>query len=111
LDVHLSAGVGDHFFYLLSEGSGKKTINGMKYDSSTCDGKDITGIGRDVAAKIWYQALTRYFTSGTDYGSARAAVANAATDLFGASSKELAAVNAAWDAVNVHVDNDAGGLF
>ncbi|HEY3604913.1 MAG TPA: M4 family metallopeptidase, partial [Sporichthyaceae bacterium] len=86
LDVHLSAGVGDHFFYLLSEGSGKKTINGIKYDSSTCDGKNVTGVGRDVAAKIWYQALTRYFTSGTDYGSARAAVASAATDLFGATS-------------------------
>jgi Zn-dependent metalloprotease len=111
LDVHLSAGVGDHFFYLLSEGSGKKTINGIKYDSSTCDGKSVTGIGRDVAARIWYQALTRYFTSGTDYGSARAAVANAATDLFGPNSKELAAVNAAWDAVNVHVDENAGGLF
>jgi len=111
LDVHLSAGVGDHFFYLLSEGSGKKTINGIKYNSSTCNGKDVTGIGRNVAARIWYQALTRYFTSGTDYASARGAVASAATDLYGPSSKELAAVNAAWDAVNVHVDNDEQGLF
>lgn len=111
LDVHLSAGVGDHFFYLLSEGSGKKTINGIPYDSSTCDGKAVKGIGRDVAAKIWYQALTRYFTSGTTYATARGAVARAATDLFGANSKEMAAVNAAWDAVNVHVDDEQSPLF
>jgi hypothetical protein len=111
LDVHLSAGVGDHFFYLLSEGSGKKTINGIPYDSSTCDGKVVKGIGRDVAARIWYQALTRYFTSGTTYATARGAVARAATDLFGPNSKELAAVNAAWDAVNVHVDDEASPLF
>jgi Zn-dependent metalloprotease len=38
-------------------------------------------------------------------------VASAATDLYGPSSKELVAVNAAWDAVNVHVDNDEVGLF
>jgi len=111
LDVHLSAGVGDHFFYLLSEGSGKKTINGVPYDSSTCDGKVVKGIGRDAAARIWYQALTRYFTSGTDYAAARGAVATAATDLFGPTSKELSAVNATWDAVNVHVDDEPSALF
>jgi Zn-dependent metalloprotease len=55
--------------------------------------------------------LTRYFTSGTTYATARGAVARAATDLFGPNSKELAAVNAAWDAVNVHVDDEASPLF
>jgi Thermolysin metallopeptidase, alpha-helical domain len=29
LDVHYSSGVGNHFFYLLSEGSGAKTIGGV----------------------------------------------------------------------------------
>ncbi len=109
LDVHLSAGIGDHFFYLLSEGSGKKTINGITYDSPTCNGKKIVGIGRDVAAGIWYRALTHYFTSATDYAAARGQVVNAATDLYGANSPEVAAVNAAWDAVNVHTGDGSGG--
>jgi len=104
LDVHLMAGVGNHFFYLLSEGSGAKTINGIAYDSSTCNGKKLTGIGRDAAAFIWYRALTRYFTSGSDYAAARVAVVNAATDIYGANSSVVQIVNAAWDAVNVHVD-------
>jgi len=115
LDVHLSAGIGDHFFYLLSEGSGRKTINGIAYDSATCDGKKLTGIGRDSAAKIWYRALTHYFTSDTDYSGARTASVSAATDLYGQKSQEVEAVNAAWDAVNVHVADSSrdlgGGLF
>ena len=35
LDVHYSSGIANHFFYLLSEGSGAKTINGVDYDSPT----------------------------------------------------------------------------
>ncbi len=38
LDVHYSSGVGNHFFYLLSEGSGAKTLNGVSYNSPTCNG-------------------------------------------------------------------------
>jgi Zn-dependent metalloprotease len=33
LDPHLAAGIGNHFFYLLAEGSGRKRINGIGYDS------------------------------------------------------------------------------
>jgi hypothetical protein len=36
--VHYSSGVGNHFFYLLSEGSGAKTLNGVSYSSPTCNG-------------------------------------------------------------------------
>ena len=50
LDVHYSSGVGNHFFYLLAEGSGAKTINGVAHSSPTCNGSTITGIGRDAAA-------------------------------------------------------------
>ena len=38
LDVHYSSGPANHFFYLLSEGSGAKTINGVSYNSPTSDG-------------------------------------------------------------------------
>ncbi len=101
LDPHYSSGVGNHFFYLLAEGSGAKTLNGVSYDSSTCDGSDVTGIGRDAGAKIWYRALTVYMTSSTDYHGARTASLNAARDLYGAGSTQYNAVNAAWAAVDV----------
>jgi Zn-dependent metalloprotease len=101
LDVHYSSGVANHFFYLLSEGSGAKTINGVDYDSPTVDGSTVTGIGRDKAVRIWYKALSAYMTSSTDYAAARTATEKAATDLYGEDSPELAAVDAAWSGVNV----------
>ncbi|MFG2123354.1 M4 family metallopeptidase [Streptomyces sp. NPDC048710] len=101
LDVHYSSGVANHFFYLLSEGSGAKTINGVSYDSPTQNGSTVTGIGRDKALQIWYKALTAYFTSTTDYKGARAGTLKAASDLYGASSTEYKTVEAAWSAVNV----------
>jgi Zn-dependent metalloprotease len=100
-DVHYSSGVGNHFFYLLAEGSGAKTIGGVQHDSPTCDGSSVTGIGRDAAGKIWYRALTVYMTSGTTYSQARTATLNAAKDLYGAGSAQQNAVAAAWTAVAV----------
>ncbi|MFD5477963.1 M4 family metallopeptidase [Streptomyces hawaiiensis] len=101
LDVHHSSGVGNHFAYLLAEGSGKKTVNGVGYDSPTCDGSTVTGIGRAKLGKIWYRALTVYMTSSTDYAAARTATLSAAKDLYGAAGAEQKAVAAAWNAVAV----------
>ncbi|MFI1334607.1 M4 family metallopeptidase [Streptomyces sp. NPDC020845] len=101
VDVHYSSGVANHFFYLLSEGSGAKEVNGVKYDSPTADGSKVEGIGRDKAEKIWYKALTTYMTSTTDYHAAREATLKAATDLYGADSAEYKGVNSAWAGVNV----------
>ncbi|MGQ4387528.1 M4 family metallopeptidase [Streptomyces sp. SAS_270] len=101
LDVHYSSGVANHFAYLLSEGSGAKTVNGVNYDSPTCNGSTVTGIGHDKLGKIWYRALTVYMTSSTKYAAARTATLNAAKDLYGAGSAEYNAVAAAWSAVSV----------
>jgi len=101
LDVHYSSGVGNHFFYLLAEGSGAKSINGIAHSSTTCDGSTVTGIGRDAADRIWFRALTVYMTSGTTYAQARTATLSAAQDLYGAGSTQQSAVAAAWSAVNV----------
>ncbi|WP_374200783.1 M4 family metallopeptidase [Streptomyces bambusae] len=101
LDVHYSSGPANHFFYLLSEGSGAKTVNGVSYDSPTYDGSTVTGIGRVKAYKIWYKALSVYMTSSTDYAGARTATLQAAADLYGSGSAEHQAVAAAWTAVNV----------
>ncbi|MEU9445570.1 M4 family metallopeptidase [Streptomyces sp. NPDC048304] len=102
LDVHYSSGVANHFAYLLAEGSGPKTINGVSYNSPTYNGSTVTGIGRDKVGKIWYRALTVYMTSSTNYAGARTATLNAAKDLYGAGSTEYNAVAAAWSAVNVN---------
>jgi Zn-dependent metalloprotease len=101
LDVHYSSGVANHFAYLLAEGSGARTVGGVVYDSPTCDGSTVSGIGRDKLGDIWYRALTVYMTSSTDYAGARAATLSAAGDLYGTDSAEYAAVGAAWSAVNV----------
>ncbi|WP_341927298.1 M4 family metallopeptidase [Nocardioides psychrotolerans] len=101
LDVHYSSGVANHFFYLLAEGSGAKTIGGTAHSSSTCNGSTITGIGRDAAQKIWFRALDVYMTSGTTYAQARTATLSAAADLFGSGSTQHTTVAAAWSAVSV----------
>ncbi|MFI1521056.1 M4 family metallopeptidase [Kitasatospora cineracea] len=109
LDVHYSSGVGNHLFYLLSEGSGAKVVNGVSYNSPTANGITVTGIGRDKAAAIWYRALTTYWTSTTNYASARAGMLSAATDLYGANSAEYNATATAWAAVNVGSAPSTGG--
>ncbi|MGV9252518.1 M4 family metallopeptidase [Streptomyces sp. NPDC003697] len=101
LDVHYSSGVANHFAYLLAEGSGARTVNGVSYNSPTCNGSTVTGIGHDKLGKIWYRALTVYMTSSTNYAGARTATLNAAKDLFGSGSTEYNAVAAAWSAVGV----------
>ncbi|MFF3451610.1 M4 family metallopeptidase [Streptomyces sp. NPDC002667] len=101
LDVHYSSGVANHFFYLLAEGSGAKTINGVSYNSPTYNGSTVTGIGRAAALQIWYKALTTYFTSSTNYKSARTGTLSAAAALYGSGSTQYNAVAAAWSAVNV----------
>ncbi|MYU18986.1 peptidase M4 family protein, partial [Streptomyces sp. SID8361] len=91
----------NHFFYLLSEGSGRKVIGGVTYNSPTKDGRTVKGIGRAKAEKIWYKALTSYMTSTTNYAKARTATLKAAKALYGASSAEYKAVDNAWGGVNV----------
>lgn len=102
LDVHYSSGVANLFFYLLAEGTGAKTYSGVSHTPPTCNGSTLAGIGRAKAEKIWYRALTVYFTSSTGYAGARAATISAANDLYGAASAEAKAVATAWSAVSVN---------
>ncbi|MET9895825.1 M4 family metallopeptidase [Streptomyces sp. NPDC006465] len=109
VDVHYSSGVANHFFYLLSEGSGAKVINGVSYNSPTSDGLPVTGIGRDKALQIWYRALTTKFVSTTNYAAARTGTLAAAGELYGTTSAEYTAVQNAWAAVNVGSRPGGGG--
>ncbi len=111
VDPHYSSGPGNHFFYLLAEGTGTKTFGGVTHAPSTCKAGDtkngtgtatVAGIGRTKAQAIYYRAMDLYFTSGTTYPQARTATLNAATDLYGAGSAEYNAVASAWSAVNVN---------
>ncbi|WP_181768043.1 M4 family metallopeptidase [Streptomyces albidus (ex Kaewkla and Franco 2022)] len=101
VDVHYSSGIANHWFFLMSMGSGKSELNGVSYDSPTSDGSTIKGIGITKAQEIWFKALTENMTENTDYKAAREATVKASNDLFGADSAETKAVEAAWTAVAV----------
>jgi Zn-dependent metalloprotease len=104
LDVHYSSAIANHFFYLLAEGATVPAgFSSLTKSQLVCNGNTaLAGIGRTAAAKIYYRALTVYMTSNTKYASARTATLNAATDLYGSSSTQRAAVAAAWSAVGVN---------
>jgi Zn-dependent metalloprotease len=104
-EVHAGSGVSSHAYYLLAEGSGKKTINGVNYNSPTYNHSTVKGIGRTKATAIFYRALTRYMVSTTDFHDARLATLKAAKDLYGANSTEYKTVDKAWAAVNVTAAN------
>ncbi|WP_116214013.1 M4 family metallopeptidase [Streptomyces olivoreticuli] len=101
IDVHYSSGPANHWFYLASEGSGPKDINGVHYDSPTADGLPVTGIGRDNAAKIWFKALSQRMQSNTNYAGARDATLWAAGELFGVGSETYNNAANAWAAISV----------
>ncbi|MBB5930345.1 M4 family metallopeptidase [Streptomyces echinatus] len=109
VDVHYSSGPANHFFYLLSEGSGTKVVNGVTYNSPTADNLPVTGIGRDKALQIWYRALSTKWTSTTNYAGARTGTLAAAGELYGTSSAEYKAVQDAWAGVAVGSRSGGGG--
>ncbi|MDX3851825.1 M4 family metallopeptidase [Streptomyces sp. AK02-01A] len=100
-DVHYSSGPANHFFYLLSEGSGAKVVNGVSYNSPTSDGLPVTGIGRAKAEQIWFKALATKFTSTTNYAAARTGTLAVAGELYGTTSAEYTAVQDAWAGIAV----------
>ncbi|MGG2458810.1 M4 family metallopeptidase [Streptomyces sp. RGM 3693] len=109
-DVHYSSGVANHYFYLLSEGSGAKDINGVHYDSPTSDNLPVPGIGRANAEKVWFKALSQYMSANTNYAGARTATLQAAADLFGQGSATYNTVANTWAAVNVGARVPDGGV-
>ncbi|WP_431843176.1 M4 family metallopeptidase [Calidifontibacter indicus] len=101
-DPHYSSGPLNHWYYLASEGSGAKTINGQSYNSPTCSGAAaVTGAGHTNIEKVWYRTLSTKLTSGSNYKSAREGAINSAIELYGASSATCTAVEKAFDAIAV----------
>jgi chitodextrinase len=110
LDVHYSSGPLNHWFYLASEGSGPKVINGVSYNSPTCNSSTVVPIGRDKAERIWYRTLTTYLTSGSSYAAARDGAVQSAKDLYGDTSQECTNVAASFSAIAVPVGSVTCGV-
>ncbi|MFK4083089.1 M4 family metallopeptidase [Kribbella sp. NPDC020789] len=93
-EVHAAAGPGNHWFYLLSQGS-----NGSPA-SPTCNSSTVTGLGIQKAMKIMYNAMLMK-TSSSSYLKYRTWTLTAAKNLYPGSCAEFNTVKAAWDAVSV----------
>ncbi|WP_238332019.1 M4 family metallopeptidase [Kribbella jejuensis] len=109
LDPHYSSGPLNHWFYLASEGTGSKTINGVTYNSTACNGTTFAGVGRDVAAKVWYRTLTTKLSSGSTYKDAREGAINSAKELYGADSAQCKGIEAAFGGISVPAGSAACG--
>ncbi|WP_433310311.1 M4 family metallopeptidase [Micromonospora chersina] len=96
-EVHAAAGPGNHWFYLLANGS--SPTNGQPA-SSTCNGSSVTGLGIQKAMKIMYNAMLLK-TSSSSYLKYRVWTLQAAKNLYPTSCTEFNAVKAAWDAISV----------
>ncbi|MEU4287974.1 M4 family metallopeptidase [Kribbella sp. NPDC026596] len=101
LDPHYSSGPLNHWFYLASEGTGSKVIGGVTHSSTACNGATITGVGRDVAAKVWYRTLSTKLSSGSTYKDAREGAINSAKELYGADSTQCKGIEAAFSGISV----------
>jgi Zn-dependent metalloprotease/subtilisin-like proprotein convertase family protein len=95
-EVHAAAGPGNHWFYLLSQGS--NPASGPT--SPTCNGSTVVGLGIQTAIRIMYNAMLMK-TTGSSYLRYRTWTLQAAKNLFPSSCAEFNTVKAAWDAVSV----------
>ncbi len=85
--VHINSGIPNRAAYLIAEGL-------------TNEGSGVS-IGKEKMELIFYRALTTYLTSSSQFIDARRATIQAAEDIYGASSTEVAAVENGWNAVEV----------
>ena len=97
-EVHSAAGPGNHWFYLLAEGT--SPTNGQPA-SPTCNSTSLSGVGIQKAITIMYNAMLLK-TSSSSYLKYRTWTLTAAKNLYGTSTcTEFDAVKAAWNAVSV----------
>ena len=92
-ECHNNDGPFIYWYYLLCQGGSGTNDIGNAWN--------VTGITMAEAKLIAFRGSTVYFTQNTAYADARIAMIEAATDLYGACSQELAATTNAWYAVGV----------
>ncbi len=93
--VHSNSGVGNHWFYLLSEGASGINENNEAYD--------ITGIGIEKAADIVFLCNRSYLVPDSDYLDYMTLSTQAAEEIFGVGSTEVLSVKEAWKAVGLPI--------
>ena len=91
--VHWNSGIGNLFFYLLSQGG--------DHPDPAHRLQTVDGIGIETAAQIWYAALSYEMTPNTSFEEARVATLAACEDLLGAEAPECESVADAWCEVGV----------
>ncbi|NJL76723.1 MAG: T9SS type A sorting domain-containing protein [Saprospiraceae bacterium] len=84
--VHINSGIPNKAFHLIA-----------------------TAINKEKTEKIYYRALTNYLVRSSKFVDMRLAIVRAATDLHGANSAEVNAVNNAFNAVGIVVQSTGGG--
>lgn len=97
LESHAAAAVGDHWFYLLAEGTNPSDGHPT---SATCNNSVVTGGGIQQAITILYDAMLMK-TSASTYASYRRWTLTAAKNLTPGDCTAFARTRAAWDGVNV----------
>jgi Zn-dependent metalloprotease len=102
--VHGNSGIANLAYYLMVMGGvhprAKTTVTVTPLSATPAT-------SLDMAQRIWYRALTTYFTSTTNFSAARTGTVQAATDLYGAAA--AASVTAAWDCVGAPGGSGGGG--
>ncbi len=96
-EVHAAAGPGNHWFYLLAEGT---SPSDGQPTSPTCNSSSVSGVGIQKAITIMYNAMLMK-TSSASYLKYRTWTLTAAKNLYPGSCTEFNAVKAAWNAVSV----------
>jgi zinc metalloprotease ZmpA len=96
-EVHAAAGPGDHWFYLVAEGT--NPTNGQP-TSPTCNASTVTGIGIQSAIKVMYGAMLMK-TTGSSYLRYRVWTLQSAINLTPGDCTAFNTVKAAWNAVSV----------
>jgi Zn-dependent metalloprotease len=96
-EVHAAAGPGNHWFYLVAEGT--NPTNGQP-TSPTCNSTSVTGLGIQKAEQIMYNAMLMK-TSTSSYLKYRTWTLTAAKNLTPGDCTAFNTVKAAWNAVSV----------
>jgi Zn-dependent metalloprotease len=98
--VHMNSGIANLAFKLLVTGGQHPRAGQLSGATGQAIPQTVVpAIGMDKAQRIFYRALAVYMGMGAHFIDARAATAQSAADLYGAS--EVNAVNIAWDVVGV----------
>lgn len=103
MEVHAAAGVQNHWFYLLANGSNPNDAANGRPNSPTCNGLTVTGVGVQKAGRIFMEMLNLK-TSTWTHSIARRASLQGVLNLVRvgkATCTDFTRTRAAWQAVSV----------